>query len=128
MNTEEEARSASSTGVAPERREFRRTQEYRPSELQVCLTETDGQQHPMRALLWDFGQGGLRMDIPRPLLAGEEVSVSGELRGADYSVAFRALARVAHCRQIDQETYRVGVGFLDITYRRPGEPSFDTSS
>ena len=58
------------------------------------------------------------MDAPRHFQPGEIIRVNGPLRGPVYSMQIDARARVAYCRKIESDTYRVGVAFLEVTYHR----------
>jgi hypothetical protein len=69
------------------------------------------------AKLYDFSEGGLGMDSPRPFESGEIVEIEGELKGSAYSMQLVTRARVIYCRRVDSKCYRVGVAFLDVAYR-----------
>jgi hypothetical protein len=69
------------------------------------------------AKLWDFSEGGLGMDSPRSFEPGEVIQIEAELKGSAYSMHLGAKARVAYCRKTDKKSYRVGVAFLDVSYR-----------
>ncbi len=120
MSTEDQRANASSgvTGTFQEQRRHPRTREYGPQELVVCFQDEAGQPQTMRTVLWDFSEGGLGMDSNNVLQEADDVIVSGELHSEDYSVAFRARARVAYCREIGREVYRIGVAFREVSYRR----------
>ncbi len=76
-----------------------------------------GMKGDCEAKLWDFSEGGLGMDSPRAFEPGEIVQIEGELKGSHYSMHLQAKARVAYCRRSASKSYRVGVAFLDISYR-----------
>jgi hypothetical protein len=105
-----------------EQRRFPRTREYGAQELEVVFLGDEGQQEKTSATLWDFGEGGLGMEGTRPFAPNEELKISGELHGPDYSMRMTARARVAYSRAIDAETFRVGVAFLEVSYRRISDP------
>jgi hypothetical protein len=69
------------------------------------------------AKLWDFSEGGLGMDSPRAFEPGEIVRIEAPLKGSAYSMHLTAKARVAYCRRSQTKTYRIGVAFLDVSYR-----------
>ena len=100
-----------------ERRRFGRTQEYGIPWLDVTFRLPDGQEQTCQARLWDFGSGGLGMDSPRAFQTGEIVLIEADLRGSAYSMHLSTRARVAYCRKVESRSYRVGVAFLDVSYR-----------
>jgi hypothetical protein len=101
-----------------EKRRFPRTREYGPQELEVVFHDEEGRQETVTAALWDFGEGGLGLESPQSFSPGDEIQIAGELHGPDYSMRMKARARVAYCRAVDAESYRVGVAFVEISYRR----------
>lgn len=86
--------------------------------LTLTYQEADSVVKTCVAKLWDFSEGGLGMDSPRAFQPGEVIQVKGALRGPVYSMALDARARVAYCRRIEKENYRVGIAFLDVAYHR----------
>ena len=110
---------ASDTEAAEQRR-HPRTRRYGPQKLFVHRG-TGRVVEPVVGVLWDFSEGGVGMDTPCALPVDEIVSISGDLHNPDYSMNIEARARVAYCRRVDREHYRVGFGFLEVAYR-PGEP------
>lgn len=58
------------------------------------------------------------MDSLRAFQPGEVIHLNGALRGPVCSMEIDARARVAYCRRIEHDSYRVGVGFLDFAYHR----------
>jgi hypothetical protein len=101
-----------------EKRQFPRTREYGAQRLLVtCLGEA-GAEERVDVTLWDFSEGGLGIESPRPFAPGEELKVKGELHGADYSMEITARTRVAYSRAIDAEFFRVGMAFIEVSYRR----------
>jgi hypothetical protein len=110
--------AADATDEILEQRRFPRTREYGPQQLEVVFLSVEGQREKTTATLWDFGEGGLGMESTRPFAPGEELGIAGELHGPDYSMRMESRARVAYCRPIDAETFRVGVAFVEVSYRR----------
>ncbi len=100
-----------------ETRRFRRTREYGPRKIAVSFNSSATTRGECEAKLYDFSEGGLGMDVPRPFESGEIVNLEGELKGAAYSMMLVARARVVYCRRVDSKNYRVGVAFLDVSYR-----------
>jgi hypothetical protein len=101
-----------------EQRRFPRTREYGAQLLEVAFLGEEGRQETINATLWDFGEGGLGMESERPFAPGEQLEITGELNGPDYSMRMKARARVAYSRPADAETFRVGVAFVEVSYRR----------
>lgn len=100
-----------------EKRRYPRTREYGAQQLEIAFLGEAGEE-TTAATLWDFGEGGLGMESRRPFAQGEELGITGELHGPDYSMRMNAKARVAYCRQIDAEFFRIGVAFVEVSYRR----------
>ena len=123
MGTEDQRANTSSgmSGTFEEQRRHPRTQEYGSQELVVSFQDETGQPQTIRTVLWDFSEGGLGMDSNNCLQEADDVIVAGELHSEAYSVAFRARARVAYCREIGRELYRIGVAFREVSYRRIGD-------
>jgi PilZ domain len=101
-----------------EKRRFPRTREYGAQQLEVSFLGPEGQQETTTATLWDFGEGGLGMESSQSFSSGEEIQITGELHGPDYSMRMKARARVAYSRAVDAEFFRVGVAFVEVSYRR----------
>ena len=101
-----------------EHRRFRRTREYGTQTLAVTYTVKNGKDSGQcEAKLYDFSEGGLGMDAPRPFQADDVIEVEGELKGKAYSMQITARGRVIYCRRLDSKSYRVGLSFVDISYR-----------
>jgi hypothetical protein len=100
-----------------EKRRFPRTRDYGSQQLEIVFLGEEGPQ-TTTATLWDFSEGGLGMESQRPFAPGEELQITGELRGPDYSMQVKAKAMVAYSRKVDAESFRIGVAFSEITYRR----------
>ena len=101
-----------------EKRRFPRTREYGSQQLEVVFLSEEGRPETATATLWDFGEGGLGMESPHPFAPGEEIEIAGELHGPDYSMRMKARARVAYSRAVDAEYFRIGVAFVEVSYRR----------
>ncbi len=101
---------------AVDRRQHPRTQEYGPQQLTIIRNQ-EGRNDKIVGTLWDFSEGGLGMDLPRALTIGEVVVIEGDLHGLDFAMTITARARVAYCRRADRESYRVGFGFVEVSYR-----------
>ena len=100
-----------------ERRQHPRTQQYGAQQLTITRN-LGGREDKITGTLWDFSEGGVGMDLPRALKIDEVVGIRGDLHSPDFAMTIRARARVAYCRRSDHESYRVGFGFVEISYRR----------
>ena len=100
-----------------DRRIHHRTQKYGTQQLTITRNR-DGKESKIVGLLWDFSEGGVGMDLPRALTIDEVVGMEGDLHSPDFAMTITARARVAYCRPVDRENYRVGFGFIEISYRR----------
>ncbi len=100
-----------------EKRQFERTHGYGPQDLDIRYTDGEREAKCV-AKLWDFSEGGLGMDSPRSFAPGEVIWIDADLRNTAMGVQMKARARVAYCRRVEREQYRVGVAFLDISLRR----------
>ena len=101
---------------ADDRRQHPRTQEYGPQQLTITRNQA-GRNDKIVGTLWDFSEGGLGMDLPRALTMDEVVVIEGDLRSPDFAMTITARARVAYCRRADSQSYRVGFGFVEVSYR-----------
>ena len=117
-NTQKAGSRLSAQEALAEKRRHPRTRDYGPQQLSVTFTVEDGTQHTVPVILWDFSEGGMGMESPRAFSSGQLITITGELHGTDYSMAMRARARIAYCRHVDAEFYRVGVAFVEVTYHR----------
>ncbi len=97
------------------RREHSRTQEYGPQQLTISRNQ-EGRNDKIVGTLWDFSEGGLGMDLPQALTMDEIVMIEGDLNSPDFAMTITARARVAYCRRADRESYRVGFGFVEVSY------------
>lgn len=99
-------------------RRHSRTRKQGPRKLEITYTEGGTSPRSCEATLFDFSEGGLGMDCVTPFRVGSEISIHAELEGSVYSVQIDARARVAYCRKTTQETFRIGVGFVEVAYHR----------
>ncbi len=117
------ARNSADPGQAMEKkgqdkRRFRRSRDYGPRRINIRFEDAGGRSQSCEAMLWDFSEGGLGMDSPRAFEPGQILNLHADLQGPAYSVTLEAKARVAYCRRIDVKQFRVGVAFLEASYRR----------
>ena len=101
-----------------EKRKHPRTKKYGSQDLTITRRGPEIKDRTFKGVLWDFGEGGVGMDLPRALDKGEIVTVKGDLRNPGYSISLKAKARVAYCRRVMRDHYRVGFAFLEVSYRR----------
>ena len=101
-----------------DKRRFKRSRKEAPRKISVTFQNADGKADACEAALWDFSEGGLGMDSPRAFEAGDVLGLDAELYGPAYNMGLVARARVAYCRRLDAKKYRVGVAFLEASYRR----------
>ena len=106
---------ARATGF-PEEREHSRTHKYGGQE--VSVRRANAPDKPIKASLWDFSYGGLGMEMAVSLTIGEEIELSANLLGPDYSMHVESSGCVVHCRHVGRDLYRIGVAFLSVTYHR----------
>ncbi len=106
--------------AAAEKRLHPRTRKYGPQKLLV-RRGAGAVVEAIVGVLWDFSEGGVGMDMPCSLPLDEVVSISGDLHNPDYSMNIQSRARVAYCRRVDRNHYRIGFGFVEIAYKR-GDP------
>ena len=64
--------------------------------------------------LIDLNQTGLGVKTLCPMAVGSIVELSGELHSVESCVRINARARVAHCRCQVDDSFRVGLNFIDI--------------
>jgi hypothetical protein len=64
--------------------------------------------------LIDLNQTGLGVKMLFPMAVGSIVELSGELHSVESCVRITARARVAHCRCQVDDSFRVGLNFIDI--------------
>ncbi len=103
-------------GEPANRREHSRTQKYGPQQLTITRNQ-EGRKDKIVGTLWDFSEGGLGMDLPRALTIDDVVVIEVDLHSLDFAMTITARARVAYCRRADRESYRVGFGFVEVSYR-----------
>lgn len=86
--------------------------------LLALLRPLENEHRLCEARLWDFSSDGAGITIGVELRSGERVELCGELHSADYSMGFAATAIVVHCHRVDPATFRAGLRFVSIRYRR----------
>lgn len=109
----------------PEGRRNPRSENYQARSVDIeirdyaspVFAESQERSRRMRTIngtLIDLNQTGLGVKTLCPLAVGSIVLVGGELHSPESCVRIDARARVAHCRCQADESFRVGLNFLDI--------------
>lgn len=109
----------------PEGRRYPRSEDYQARSVDIeirdyaspVFAESQERSRRMRTIngtLIDLNQTGLGVKTLCPLAVGSIVLVGGELHSPESCVRIDARARVAHCRCQADESFRVGLNFLDI--------------
>jgi hypothetical protein len=81
------------------------------------FADSQERSHRMRTIsgtLIDLNQTGLGVRTLYPLAVGSIVLVGAELHSPESCVRIEARARVAHCRCQADESFRIGLNFLDV--------------
>jgi hypothetical protein len=116
---------AEPVALGPEGRRYPRSEDYQARGVDIeirdyaspVFAESQERFRRMRTIngtLIDLNQTGLGVRTLCPLAVGSIVLVSGELHSPESCVRIDARARVAHCRCQADESFRVGLNFLDI--------------
>jgi hypothetical protein len=111
--------------LGPEGRRYPRSENYQARGVDIeirdyaspVFAESQERSRRMRTIngtLIDLNQTGLGVKTLCPLAVGSIVLVGGELHSLESCVRIDARARVAHCRCQVDESFRVGLNFLDI--------------
>lgn len=112
----------------PEGRRYPRSEDYQARGVDIeirdyaspVFAESQERSRRMRTIngtLIDLNQTGLGVKTLCPLAVGSIVLVGGDLHSPESCVRIDARARVAHCRCQVDESFRVGLNFLDIKQR-----------
>lgn len=111
--------------LGPEGRRYPRSEDYQATGVDIeirdyaspVFAESQERSRRMRTIngtLIDLNQTGLGVKTLCPLAVGSIVLVGGDLHSAEACVRIDARARVAHCRCQADESFRVGLNFLDV--------------
>jgi hypothetical protein len=109
----------------PEGRRYPRSENYQARGVDIEIRDygspvfADSQERLRRmrtinGTLIDLNQTGLGVRTLCPLAVGSIVLVHCELHSSESCVRINARARVAHCRCQVDESFRVGLNFLDV--------------
>jgi PilZ domain len=111
--------------LGPEGRRYPRSENYQARGVNIeirdyaspVFAESQERSRRMRTIsgtLIDLNPTGLGVRTLCPLAVGSIVLASGELHSPESCVRIDARARVAHCRCQADESFRVGLNFIDI--------------
>lgn len=99
-------------------RRHARSQEFGTQKLEITFSADGVENQKCEAALWDFSDGGLGMDSPRSFETGEIIEIQGNFFGPSFSMRVDAKARVAYCRRFNPDFCRVGVAFIEVSFKR----------
>jgi len=116
---------AYSPGPGIEGRRYPRSEDYKTHAVNIEIRDyatpvfADSPERSRRSRvihgsLIDLNQTGLGVKTLCPMAVGSIVEVGGELHSVESCVRIEARARVAHCRCQVDDSFRVGLNFLDI--------------
>ncbi len=102
-----------------EKRKHPRSRKYQADDLKITWNDRPGR--PARVLtarLLDAANGGLGVETAEPVAVGTAVSVSGNVRNGESSVALNGRARVADCLA-SNGGFRIGLVFGEPGRQKP---------
>ena len=82
------------------------------------VAAAEGGFRKLAALLVDFSDGGLGLEMFVPLKVGSRVDVHGDLRSADMELRGDGNARVAHSRRLAGGNYKIGLALQEVAYSK----------
>ncbi|MDA1313093.1 MAG: PilZ domain-containing protein [Acidobacteria bacterium] len=86
--------------------------------IEVKVAEAAGGYRRLAAVLVDFSNTGLGLDMFVPLKIGSPVDVHGDLRSPGLALRVEGNARVAHSRRLPGGNYRIGLALNQIAYSK----------
>ena len=89
-----------------------------PAGLKVSTYDEQGSPRTFAAKLVDVTESGVGVEMYVPLVEGSTVALEGELANADLSLNLQGRARVVYCRCENGETFRVGLAYEEVAYRK----------
>ena len=89
-----------------------------PAGLKISTYGEAGSPRTFAAKLIDANEGGVGVEMFVPLVEGSIVSVDGELSIPDLSLNVHGQARVTYCRCENGGTFRVGLAYEEVSYRK----------
>ena len=102
----------------PDRRRTPRRPVDLPAGLKISTYGEAGSPRTFAAKLIDATEEGVGVEMYVPLVEGSIVSVDGELSIPDLSLNVQGQARVAYCRCENGGTFRVGLAYEEMSYRK----------
>lgn len=82
------------------------------------VAAAEGGFRKLAALLVDFSDGGLGLEMFVPLKIGSRVAVHGNLRSDDMELRVDGNARVAHSRRLPGGNYKIGLALHEVAYSK----------
>ena len=89
-----------------------------PAGLKISTYGEQGSRRTFAAKLIDATDSGVGVEMYVPLVEGSTVALDGELTSPDLSLNLQGRARVIYCRCEDGGTFRVGLAYEEIAYRK----------
>ncbi len=101
-----------------ERRQTSRRPVNLPAGLKISTYGQAGSPRTFAAKLIDANEEGLGVEMFVPLVVGSVVSIAGELSIPELSMNIQGQARIAYCRCENGGTFRVGLAYEEVSYRK----------
>ena len=101
-----------------ERRQTSRRPVNLPAGLKISTYGQMGSPRTFAGKLVDATEEGLGVEMFVPLVVGSVVSIAGELSIPELYMAIQGQARVAYCRCENGGTFRVGLAYEEVSYRK----------
>ena len=89
-----------------------------PAGLKISTYGQDGSPRTFAAKLIDANEEGVGVEMFVPLVEGSIVSLAGELSIPELSMNVQGQARVAYCRCENGGTFRVGLTYEEVSFRK----------
>ena len=89
-----------------------------PAGLKISTYGEQGSPRTFAAKLVDTTDTGLGVEMYVPVVEGSTVALDGELTSPNLSLHLRGRARVIYCRCENGGTFRVGLAYEEIAYRK----------
>ena len=89
-----------------------------PAGLKVSTYGETGSPRTFAAKLIDANEEGVGVEMFVPLVEGSIVSIDGELSIPELSLNLHGQARVTYCRCENGGTFRVGLAYEEMSYRK----------
>lgn len=86
--------------------------------IEVKVAEARGGYRKLAAVLVDFSDAGLGLDMFVPLRIGSQVDIHGDLRSPELTLYVIGHARVAHSRRLRCGNYRIGLALDQVAYSK----------